>query len=83
MSADAISAWKRARSSSRFKSKTTERLPRLYCQKNNERSGSGGIDLARERALELLHESIALAKDLPLGAGVPLQDLAKRFAARL
>ncbi len=49
----------------------------------NERSGSGGIELARERAHELLHESIALAGELPLGAGAPLQHLAKRFAARL
>lgn len=49
----------------------------------NERSASGGIELARERALELLDESIALAEALPHGAGVPLQALARRFAARI
>ncbi len=54
-----------------------------YVSLTNARSASGGIELARERALELLHESIALAEDLPFSAGAPLQDLARRFAARI
>ncbi|MDC3307404.1 polyprenyl synthetase family protein [bacterium] len=54
-----------------------------YVMLANDRSGAGGISLARERALELLHESIALAEDLPHGAGAPLQELARRFAARI
>jgi len=48
-----------------------------------ERSGANGVELARERAKELLEEAVELAGSLPHGAGVPLQDLAKRFAARI
>ncbi len=54
-----------------------------YVSLAGERSGSSGVELARERALELLHEAVSLAESLPHGAGAPLQRLARRFAERV
>lgn len=48
-----------------------------------ERSGTDGVREARARSLELLDEAVELASHLPHGAGAPLQELARRFAARV
>lgn len=47
------------------------------------RAGTDGVEEARARSRELLEEAMESASLLPHGAGAPLEELARRFAARV